>query len=337
MKKLVILGVAMSMSMGIAAQGTVQTGAQAKAKYSPRGQLVYDIVEKWAPHVSEAYGVSPSVWARRMGSEFNAASDNALQIAADARTFDAMNNALHGKMAVSKNGVVAPTALGDVAADLVFVPIAPCRLFDTRLAGGAIAANTTRGFDVTAVSDYSFQGGSATNCNGAGAAGSFAAAAINFTVVTPAIGGYITAFPFGGTQPLAATLNYNGGDIRGNLAIVALDQGSSANEVNVYSTAQTHLVADIVGYFINPAATPPQCVTVQASYTLAASGVLNNGSPVCPAGYTGTGGGCFSSSYSGRVVSTYPNGATHYCSWANESATAMNVVAMQTCCRVPGR
>lgn len=334
MKKIVALSVALCMSMGIAAQGTGAAGAQAQAKYSPRGQLVYKIVEKWAPHVSEAYGVSPAQWAKQMGPEFNKASDSALQVAADSRTYDAMNNALRGKMAVSKDAMEAPKALGDLAADLVFVPIAPCRLFDTRLAGGAIAANTTRGFDVTAVSDYSFQGGSASNCNGTGAAGSFAAAAINFTVVTPANGGYITAFPFGGTQPLAATLNYNVGDIRGNLSIVALDQGASANELNVYSTAQTHLVADIVGYFINPAVTALQCTEVESAAQNFAAGAANNVfAPACPSTYTAVEIQCRPSSFGMRVAGSWSS----HCNFVNDSASAATAIAAARCCRVPGR
>ncbi|SFK29480.1 hypothetical protein [Lysobacter sp. cf310] len=303
-----------------------------------RGELVYQVVKKWGPYVQEAYREDMSAWAKEMGPIFAKAPMSALQSAADASNFDAMNTALLGPNVTSKAGAgVTPNALGDLATDLVFVPVTPCRLFDTRLAGGAIPANSVRSFDVTAVADYSFQGGAASNCNGAGAAGSFAAAAINLTVVTPSGAGYITAFPFGGTQPVSSNVNYVAGAVVANLATVALDQGSSANELSIYSFAQTHVIGDIVGYFITPQATALDCTRVQTSHTLAASGTLNAPSPACPAGYSMTGGDCYSASYSGRVVSSYPNGAVHYCSWANESAVAMNVVAFADCCRVPGR
>ena len=78
--------------------------------------------------------------------------------------------------------------LGSNNKDLVFTPIDPCRIVDTRLAGGKVLAGTTRSFDVTAVSDYTFQGGAASNCGGAGAAGSFAAALINVAVVADTAG-----------------------------------------------------------------------------------------------------------------------------------------------------
>ena len=54
-------------------------------------------------------------------------------------------------------------ALGDTQADLVYTPVTPCRIIDTRLGGGIMAANTTRDFLVTGT-DYSAQGGSATGC-----------------------------------------------------------------------------------------------------------------------------------------------------------------------------
>ncbi|KQZ59934.1 MULTISPECIES: hypothetical protein [unclassified Lysobacter] len=300
-----------------------------------RGELVYQVVKKWGPYVQEAYRADIGTWAQQMGPTFAKAPLSALQSAADASNFDAMTDALLGAPAASKAGAdISPNSLGDAATDLVFVPISPCRLFDTRLAGGAIAANTVRSFDVTAVSDYSFQGGAASNCNGVGAAGSFAAAVINFTTVTPAAAGYITAFPFGTTQPLAATVNYAGGDIRGNLATVALDQGASANELSVYTFAQTHLVGDIVGYFINPAATALNCVdTADTTVNVAAGATANAVAPACAAGYTQTATNCESSTW--QMPFVFFSGGT--CSAQNNSAGTASLRASRTCCRVPGR
>lgn len=300
-----------------------------------RGELVYQVVKKWAPYVQEAYREDMSAWAKQMGPTFAKAPMSALQSAADASSFDAMNSALLGAPVASKAGAeISPNSLGDAASDLVFVPISPCRLFDTRLAGGAIAGNTVRSFDVTAVSDYSFQGGSASNCNGVGAAGSFAAAVINFTTVTPAGAGYITAFPFGTAQPLAATVNYAGGDIRGNVATVALDQGASANELSVYSFAQTHLVGDIIGYFINPEATALQCVEIDGTVLNLAAGAAGNAfAGTCTAGYTAVETQCRPSTFGVRVAGSW----TSHCNVVNDSASPATVTATARCCRVPGR
>ncbi|UHQ22063.1 hypothetical protein LVB77_15485 [Lysobacter sp. 5GHs7-4] len=300
-----------------------------------RGELVYQVVKKWAPHVQEAYRADMGTWAQNMGPTFAKASMDQLQRAADADSFDAMNSALTPQSGVAKaKADVSPMALGDPATDLVFVPVSPCRLFDTRLAGGAIAANTVRSFDVTAVSDYSFQGGSASNCNGAGAAGSFAAAVINLTVVTPSGAGYITAFPFGGTQPLSSNVNYTAGAIVANLATVALDQGASANEMSVYTFAQTHLIGDIVGYFINPQATALQCVEVDGSVLNLAAGAAGNAfAGTCPAGYTAVETQCRPSIFGMRVAGSW----TSHCNMVNDSASAGTVTATARCCRVPGR
>lgn len=311
---------------------------------SPRGELVHEIVMKWGDYVQEAYRADVREWASEMAPLFAEASLDSLRRAADARTFDAMNQAFtanggRGAAAQVKAapGQIAARSLGEPATDLVFVPVTPCRLFDTRLAGGQIAANTVRDFDVTTAASYAFQGGAANNCGGVGAAGSFAAAALNLTVVSPNGAGYITAFPHLGTQPLAATVNYAAGAIVGNYAVVKLDQGSAANELSVYSFAATHLVGDIVGYYINPTPTALECRTLQTSYPIVAGGAFSGSSPTCEAGYTRTGGGCYSSSFSARMVSNYPNVSRHSCTWVNDGANAMSGIAMIDCCRVPGR
>lgn len=77
--------------------------------------------------------------------------------------------------------------IGDAAIDLVHVPETSCLIIDARVAGGPIAANTTRDVAVTAVSGDAFPGGDSTNGN-VGDKGSFAAAALNFTVVGPSTG-----------------------------------------------------------------------------------------------------------------------------------------------------
>ncbi len=306
---------------------------------SERGELVRRIVMKWGGHVQEAYRADVHRWARSMGPVFAKSPIESLRRAADARTFDQMNNELlvqgnrPGGLQVGTAKTLSAAAakvLGDADTDLIFVPVTPCRIIDTRVAGGVIAANTVRSFDVTAVPNYSFQGGDASNCNGVGAAGSFAAAAINFTVVTPSAAGYITAFPYLATQPLAATVNYTAGDIRGNFAVVKLDQGASANELSVYTFAQTHLVADIVGYYRNPGAPTLECVdTTNTTVSIPAGNTANLTAAACAAGYTQTATNCESGSWQMPFVFTH--GGT--CSAQNNGASAAELRASRTCCR----
>lgn len=228
---------------------------------------------------------------------------------------------------------ISPASLGDATADLVFVPVTPCRILDTRIAGGAIPALTARDVDVTAVSSYSFQGGSSTDC-GIGNAGSFAAVAINFVVITPAASGFLTAYPYNTPRPAASTLNYTAGAVVANLGIIKLDQGASANELTIYSYAQTHVAADVTGYFINPQGTALQCTdTPDTVVTVAAGSTANSTAPACPAGYTQTGTNCEAASWDMPIVYS----SRGVCSAKNNGATAVALRASRTCCRVPGR
>ena len=93
----------------------------------------------------------------------------------------------------SDNAVVQN--LGDISADLVYTPVTPCRIIDTRNPGsltGIIAANTTRGFYASdpggnCVTGYSCQGGSTTNCGVPH--GPATAVMINYVAIGPAAAG----------------------------------------------------------------------------------------------------------------------------------------------------
>lgn len=346
---------ALSMAMSVRAQAGEDKGFDAatqRAMYARsgktrplRGQWVYRIVERWAPHVEETYGTPMRRWAEAMASRFADASLPQLQRAAEARSFAAMNDALlNGGGARSMGATTAvnrapPTAkaLGDIDKDLVYVPVTPCRILDTRVVGGPITANSFRDFDLTDVVRFASQGGDTSNC-GVGDKGSFAAAAVNFTVVQPSGAGYMTAFPYLASQPTAATMNYAAGDIRNGLAIVRLDQTPAVYEFSVYSFAQTHLVADIVGYFREPEATAVECFNTSATQA------LSNGIPFfldansCPAGYAAVSGACRSDSYENPVylMGSYTDSSRHHCQFYNY-VVGRSVSAYTRCCRTPGR
>ena len=179
---------------------------------------------------------------------------------------------------------------------------------------------------------------SATNCDGVGAAGSFAAAAITFTVVNPPSQSYITAFPYLATRPFAATMAFHAGGLATNTSIVKLDQGASASELSIYSPSQLHVVGDVIGYFTAPEATALECIEMQSTGLALAGGTTGTiGSPSCTVGYTIVGGSCSMSSFGGRVVTTRTQIDHHHCAFANEGAGAATGVAYARCCRTPGR
>jgi hypothetical protein len=146
--------------------------------------------------------------------------------------------------------------LGNLSSDLVFTPVTPCRIIDTRnAAAGVLTAGTSRGF-MGWSSNYTAQGGAATSCNLPNSTNN-SAIVVNFTVVGPATGGYITVFPGDATSvPLAATLNFNAGDVKGNNAFLKLNQTGIGADFGIYTTSTTHIVADVVGYYAKPVAVP---------------------------------------------------------------------------------
>jgi hypothetical protein len=162
---------------------------------------------------------------------------------------------------------VVTQRLGDTQADLVFTPVAPCRIVDTRNAGGILAAGATRDFWVTGTG-FASQGGAAGYCGVP--FGPATAAVINFVATSSAGPGNLQAWPYAGTVPTASTLNY--GSVTGlvsianGLAIPICDPSVSTctRDFTVKANnSNTHVVADVVGYFSKSASN-----VVQASSAL---------------------------------------------------------------------
>jgi len=307
---------------------------------SERAQWVYRIVAKWGGHVQEAYRADPRQWARAMHEVFLRVPVPTLRAAADARSFSAMNDVLLASTASSglapqiaaRPADLGAKALGDPAQDLVYVPVTPCRILDTRVAGGPIAANTVRDFDLADATSYAIQGGDNSDC-GVGNKGSFAAAALNITVVQPSSPGYITVYPHQANRPLAGTANYAAGEIRNNLAIVRLDQTSATYEFSVYSFSQAHLVVDIVGYFTQAIVSPMECVDL-ASNPVGIDRLKLVRSPACPSGYNLIGGDCKTLQYNqygpAYIASSYVDQDVYVCAWYGQNTGAISIAR---CCR----
>lgn len=137
----------------------------------------------------------------------------------------------------------SPTAdLGN--GPVLFVPVTPCRIVETRLAPGpygapSLSAGVSRAFNIP--------GGPCT-----GIPTGATAFSLNFTVVASAgayAGAFLSAWPTGGSQPSVSTLNFNGGQIVANAAIVPAAAGS----ITVVANRDTALIIDINGYYIGGA------------------------------------------------------------------------------------
>jgi hypothetical protein len=130
-------------------------------------------------------------------------------------------------LVIDINGYFAPQGPGGLS----LYTVTPCRVLDSRLPAGTPPFSTTRDVNVTA-----------SPCGLPPTAKAFV---FNATVVPPGSLGFITMWPQGQSQPLAATLNDTDGAVTNNMAIVPTTTGS----VSVFPLLPTQLVLDIFSYF----------------------------------------------------------------------------------------
>lgn len=320
-----------------------------------RGAMAKAYVLKWGAYVQEVYKVPVGVWAKRMVPTFVGADATNFRRALQRNTYEGASAELSGagrKLSdtqvidtMARAGIVEASvrerlvarALGSVSSDLVYTPITPCRILDTRVAGGAIAGNFSRDFNAVVGSggNFSSQGGSATDCGGV-AAGQ-AAAVINVTAVTPTGGGFATVYPFGATRPLASSVNYTAGAVVNNTVVTKLPNPLTTKDFSIYTFATSDFVADIVGYYAPPQATALDCATVSGTPTNVNAGAYASLPTLfCAANYTPV-GLSISAGENVLVADSYTAGNAGQIFVRSLSANAQNVTAKLMCCRVPGR
>jgi hypothetical protein len=152
-----------------------------------------------------------------------------------------------------------PNRLGDRKADLVYTPVTPCRVFDTREVGGHLVAGTARNFIVAAGSNsLASQGGNAAGCGVP--MGPATSVMINLIAWFPSEAGNLRAWRVQSPQPpqpKAVALNY--GPVRtlpalGNAIVVdicdPLASNCSGGDFRLQANlGSTDVVGDVVGYF----------------------------------------------------------------------------------------
>lgn len=218
--------------------------------------------------------------------------------------------------------------------DLVFTPLTPCRIVDTRVAGGTIPAGTARGFKAWGA-NFSAQGGNAADC-GIPQNTYVAALALNLVVISPTAGGYITAYPYDATRPTASTVNYVAGDIVANGAIVKVSQASLAFDWNLYSLATTDFLADVTGYYSRPKGTNLSCTNPPETTLVVTPGILGSlPIPACPVtnSYSSIGGYCYTD---GTDMQSYTGAIGGECKMKNLGTSSATITAGRRCCGVPG-
>jgi hypothetical protein len=132
---------------------------------------------------------------------------------------------------------VTPQATG-----MMFYPVEPCRVTDTRLPGAQVLnAREQRTIDIRG-----------SRCGVPVAA---QAVSLNATVIPRGPLGFLTLWPEGVSQPVVSTLNALTGTVTANAAVVPVSEVTGA--IKAFATDTTDLVLDINGYFARPFANGP--------------------------------------------------------------------------------
>lgn len=123
---------------------------------------------------------------------------------------------------------------------LIFVPISPCRIMDTRqdpgeFGGPSLVSRASRTIPMLK-----------SRCNLPSYALSYA---LNVTVVPHGQLGFLTMYPAGGNLPNVSLVNSEDGRVKASATIIP---AGDSGDIAAFATDPTDLVVDINGYFISP-------------------------------------------------------------------------------------
>jgi len=241
-------------------------------------------------------------------------------------------------LAVGSPSSLSPLALGSTTSQLVFTPIPPCRIADTRESGartGILAAGVPRTFDLSTGGFAKGQGGS-TSCPGL-TSFNFSAWSVNITVTGYGSTGFLEVYPFGGSVPATSISNFGP-------ALSAIANSSTltgcygcTDSIDLVASAATHVVLDVYGYFQVPTGYSTGVVTLMAgTMSTVPAGIyqyVQGGS--CPAGTIVIGGAQTNSSSSTNTILTSDHniisGTTWYEYVKNTGTASATVTVYSTC------
>jgi hypothetical protein len=294
-----------------------------------RASIVKAIVDKW----SDAFAVLPGKESRtadQLGNELFTLRADRLLAASLAGTYITVADLLQQSRAETAGATSKPDAkvLGDPGDDLSYTPVTPCRMVDTRVAGGALSAGVTRTF-VGFAGTFASQGGVASGC---GVPNGIAALSLNIAAVQPAAAGFISLWQSNVSRPaVGSAVNYAATDFAtASGTIVPVNPNS--NQFSAWSPAGVDIVIDVVGYFRAPTATPTalSCYTTGSNSVSFATNTFGEVAvPACAAGYTQTATFCDTSNFRLHNVGLRDSA----CAFNNAESSATTGYAAARCCR----
>jgi hypothetical protein len=310
----------------------VEYSEMSKSVAADKANFAARIVARWED-AAKASGRWNATYAQDFHQALMDLSVPNLIMVSEATSFEAA-------MSVLATGNTRPVtkSLGSFSSDLTYTPLTPCRILDTRVAGGILVADTPRTFDVDG-SSFAAQGGVNQSCGVPFGAAS--AVAMTITVTQPTGTSFLSAWGLG-TAPFTAVLVFTGGQTIANTTIVPVVPGAGNDFSMLVAGVNTHVIADVVGYFAAPIATPLSCTSVSSAVTAVPYNVYTAVDATCPAGYVVTGGGSFP--VEGTLGRPWIwNGGdtasdTTWRNWVdNQAGAPRSVQTWARCCRVPGR
>ena len=355
------------------ARGTVSSTAGAVAApevaTDSAATMIARILDKWQG-VSSQLEQDAVVWREQFSALLKNVSPQTLAIIDRMGAFDDAKGTLvtsyqHAvtlasldlaKSATAKSATASSTGLqklGSATTDLIFVPVPPCRIVDTRNIGAAIPAGNGRSFYFYAPSagySWASQGGvggvAASVCpltvlsSQGGALGNVAPAAAMATVTAtgPSAAGNFIVWGGNGAAPTSSVLNFTAGQTIANTTVLPSGgrvAGTLDFAVALNGSGFSDVIVDVVGYFVENAATALDCTTVINTGSLTGFNDTIVNFNACPAGYTRTGANC-NGAFGNNSIYLLETGASG-CSFRNLQGSTATGQAEAICCRVPGR
>ncbi|MCW2522549.1 MAG: hypothetical protein JWO63_884 [Frankiales bacterium] len=149
-----------------------------------------------------------------------------------------------GSHQVAPNGVTPLSPRPPARSETVFVPITPCRIVDTRVAGGRVTA--ARAFYVAGTTAFVTQGGKSGGC---GIPFGTTAIAANIGATAELAAGYVKAYPSNLSAPNASVLNFSRNVTIANGVTLAIDASTTGKSLTLSASEPTQIFLDVTGYY----------------------------------------------------------------------------------------
>jgi len=293
-----------------------------------RAGIISSIITTWSSTAKQR-GFDER-WQLELRAALDTAAAGNLIAASEATDYEGVVAALSGS-----RGASGTNLLGSDASDLVYFPVTPCRIVDTRLAAaGPIVPGVPRSFVVNG--SLTVQGGNAAGC---GLPTDPAAVVITLTTARSAGSGRLTAYPYLGAVPTITTMRFFASEQVSNTTTLPICQICGSDFTVQAYLAQTDLAIDVVGYFWSPSRTPVNVTSTFVNQIIPTAMTFDFNAPACPAGYSATGGGWDQFGAFTGVFNrgSRPAGNAWNCRGYNNSGSDADIGCYAICTQTPGR